>query len=167
MRFGRIWTLRGPNLWSQTPAIEAEVDVAEDGAVDVPALARALALDDGALRGTTLADLLYACVRRLQEAVGFHGVVGGVHATRRRAFFRVVFDYDDETLADACLQSAFLQVEAARTHQPFDVADARTKLLHLAHEHRLGPSTLGIVKAAQARGIPVRRLTSGSLVQLG
>src|SRR5690606_7764344 len=32
---------------------------------------------------------------------------------------------------------------------------------------RLGPSTQAIVSAAQARGIPYRRLTRGSLVQFG
>ena len=36
-----------------------------------------------------------------------------------------------------------------------------------AHEVRLGPSTAAIVAAAEARGIPVRRLNAGSLVQLG
>src|SRR5262249_32438231 len=41
------------------------------------------------------------------------------------------------------------------------------RLHELANDVRLGPSTGAIVRAALARGIPFRRLNTGSLVQLG
>ena len=56
---------------------------------------------------------------------------------------------------------------AAHHDQPFDVAAEVAKLRDLLHEVRLGPSTGAIVRAAAERGIPWRRLSSGSLIQLG
>ena len=50
---------------------------------------------------------------------------------------------------------------------PFDVDSAVAALREIDEEVRLGPSTGCIVNAALARGIPHRRLTSGSLVQFG
>jgi cyanophycin synthetase len=41
------------------------------------------------------------------------------------------------------------------------------ELREMDEDNRLGPSTGSIVNAAVARGVPFRRLTSGSLVQLG
>ena len=140
MQFGRIWTLRGPSIWARVPVLEVELDAADE-----PAAARLLEV-----------------TRDLQTRIGFNGSIAAVHTTRKPDFFRLVFDYDEESLAKACLDAAF---ESLTT--PFDLADRAKKLLDLAHEIRLGPSTLGIVTAAQRRGIPVRRLTTGSLVQLG
>jgi cyanophycin synthetase len=50
----------------------------------------------------------------------------------------------------------------------FEVAGEIEKLLVLADDYRLGPSTAAIVREAERRRIPVLRLTpTGSLVQLG
>ena len=56
---------------------------------------------------------------------------------------------------------------AALDDAPFDLAAALARLRELDEDVRLGPSTGAIVDAAVARGIPYRRLTSGSLVQFG
>src|SRR5262249_20669167 len=49
----------------------------------------------------------------------------------------------------------------------FDRAARLAELRELGHDVRLGPSTAAIVRAAQARNIPFRRLGSASLVVLG
>ncbi len=51
--------------------------------------------------------------------------------------------------------------------RPYDLKGELQKLRDLAHEVALGPSTAAIVEAARKRGIPHRRLNSGSLIQLG
>ena len=58
-------------------------------------------------------------------------------------------------------------IAAAEGDGGFDAAAAITELRELDEDERLGPSTGSIVDAAVARGIPYRRLTRGSLVQLG
>ena len=88
MRFGRIWTMRGPSIWSREPVIEAEFDVE-----DHP--------------DTTIAQTLLDLTRRLQAATDFVGHIAELHETRKPGYFRLVFDYDEAPLAKACLQSAF------------------------------------------------------------
>jgi cyanophycin synthetase len=58
-------------------------------------------------------------------------------------------------------------MRCAACHGEFDVEAAIDQLRGLNEDIRLGPSTGSIVNAAIARGIPYRRLTEGSLVQLG
>ena len=56
---------------------------------------------------------------------------------------------------------------AAAEGGSFDLAATLAELRELDEDERLGPSTGAIVDAAIARGIPIKRLTRGSLVQLG
>ena len=56
---------------------------------------------------------------------------------------------------------------AAVYDRPYDVTAHVMRLRALADDVCLGPSTSAIVQAAEARGIPTRRLNDESLVQLG
>jgi cyanophycin synthetase len=164
MQFRRIWVLRGPNVWSRSPVIEAEVELGEHDAcraATLPGFAERLGAD------TNLADALLSVVLDIQSRLGVVVRPGRVHRTRESAFYRVVFEYEEEALALAALEAARLFCLAALQNQPFDLDGNLTELRHLAHDVRLGPSTSAIVRAAQARGIPTRRLNTGSLVQLG
>ncbi|MFM9068887.1 MAG: cyanophycin synthetase [Planctomycetota bacterium] len=75
--------------------------------------------------------------------------------------------YEEPALAQACLESARRCLLAALTQANFDLPAEGRQLIDLADDLRLGPSSRGILRAAEARSIPFRRLTSGSLVQLG
>jgi cyanophycin synthetase len=177
MEFGRIWVLRGHNLWADFPVIEAEIDLGAHDPVrplagDSPLLARlrtagapfdALPSSDDA----NLPDLLLALTHTWQTLLGVRPVWGLVYRTRRPAFYRVIFSFDEEELGRACLKNAFEFCRAALADQPFDLSGVVGTLRDLAHNVRLGPSTRSIVEAATRRNIPVRRLNAGSLVQLG
>src|SRR5688572_16602999 len=65
------------------------------------------------------------------------------------------------------MRDAVSLVRAALGGQPFDITNAITDLQDLNEHVRLGPSTWSIVEEARRRAIPVRRLNSRSLVQLG
>jgi cyanophycin synthetase len=171
MNFRRIWVLRGPNVWSRLPLIEAELELGDHDdfrPASVPAFtARLTELDCALATDANLADALLAVTRAFLARTGFATQFGLVHRTREAAFYRVLFDYDEEPLGRACLDAAHAFCLAARNDQPFDVAAKLKELRDLAHEVRLGPSTGSIVRAARQRGIPTRRLNTGSLVQLG
>jgi len=51
--------------------------------------------------------------------------------------------------------------------QVIDISQEIDDVKKLYAKRQLGPSTLSIVEAAQSRNIPVRRMSSGSLIQLG
>jgi cyanophycin synthetase len=72
-----------------------------------------------------------------------------------------------EQLLAACRGGSSLVGSAVSKQVIEDLEAAALALEALDAEVRLGPSTGGIVRAAQRRGIPVKRLTEGSLVQFG
>jgi cyanophycin synthetase len=181
MEFGRIRALRGPNIWGSCPVLEMEL-LRCDGAARLdgtPAFAArllrwvpSLVSQDGAgevppFQGPFgLAHALSRLMIRLQSQAGSETHLGLVDCRGGRPV-RVVVEYEEEELARACLESARRLCLAALGDRPPDVAAEMKQLRELALEVRLGPSTAAIVRAARQRGIPVRRLNTGSLVQLG
>jgi cyanophycin synthetase len=177
MRFERVWTLRGPNLWARCPVLEAEVDL--EGLADAagpgerlagwlgPALRSADGLPGRLRQAPHPAHLLRQLALGLQSLSGSPVVFGLVHESARGGLSRVVVEYEEEALGTACLEAAGDLVTAAAADRPVDVEALLRRLRDLALEVRLGPSTAAIVAAARRRGIPARRLNEGSLVQLG
>ena len=90
-----------------------------------------------------------------------------VMPTSQPDLLRIIVQYDEETVGRAAFDLARRMLEAALTGAPIDVAAGYAEITDLADDLCLGPSTRSMVDAALSRGIPVRRLTEGSLVQLG
>jgi cyanophycin synthetase len=80
---------------------------------------------------------------------------------------RVVVGYENEDVVRAALEHAIGFHDRSRKGLEPAVEDAISALVALRQRVALGPSTRSIVDAAQKRGIPFRRLTSGSLVVFG
>jgi cyanophycin synthetase len=185
MRIERVWVLRGPNVWSRSPALEAEVDAGPLGGLSPAAVGEMAGLLAGwleeaarplggcgeflpALRPSTHAvHLLQHLTLLLQAVAGSPVRFGTAQENYRGGLARCVVEYEEEALGTACLDAARELVVAAADGRRPDVAAGLRRLRSLGHEVRLGPSTLAIVRAARARGIPTRRLNDGSLVQLG
>ena len=81
--------------------------------------------------------------------------------------FRVVIEARDRLLAADCLRHAVTILNDACAGQPLDLREMLTELVDYADDVCLGPSTMLIVRAAEARGIPWLRMSEWSLVQLG
>jgi cyanophycin synthetase len=82
--------------------------------------------------------------------------------------FRVAVQYEEEALGVACLLAARrLCLASLRGEEPVQPDTELASLRELAHEVRLGPSTVAIVRAARRQSIPAFRLNDGNLVQLG
>ncbi|MBX7169249.1 MAG: cyanophycin synthetase [Pirellulales bacterium] len=188
MEFRKVLALRGPNIWANFPVLEAWVDLKEfsDRPSDqIPGFnARLMAwlpslvehrcstgqrggFFERLRRGTYLGHILEHVALELQTLAGTPVGFGRARETSEEGVYRVVVQYKEEELARKCLEAARALCLAAVHDQPFDVA-AQVKQLELeAHDICLGPSTASIVRAAEKRGIPARRMNSGSLVQLG
>ena len=177
MNIELIRALSGPNLWTDQPVLEAVVVLDPRGlGPDVldrlcgslpPALADAVRGDFTPSELTaSWAALLARLVVGLQAAAGC--VVGfwTARALRPGAEYRIASEYTEEPTARRALALALELVLAARDSRPVDVDAELLALRKLNEDTRLGPSTGCIVRAAQERKIPVRRLT-GSLVQFG
>jgi cyanophycin synthetase len=180
MDVSRIRTLRGPNLWSRHTCIEAIV-ACEPQEMDLQALPdferrlRELFPAVGPLQPSnpqehlSLAHVLEATVLALQAQAGCPVTFSRTAATLEPGVFQVVAQYSEEVVGRLAFDLARELLAAAHAGEPqgFDVEAAIARLRSLDEDVRLGPSTGCIVDAAVARNIPYRRLTSGSLVQLG
>lgn len=118
-------------------------------------------------RGISIAPVLAHVVRLLETVAGTPPDFLAHEAVPATSLIKLAFQFEEEAVARAALNSAVALVTAALGDQDFDVILEKRKLVDLADDARLGPSTRAITQAAKRRGIPVRRLNDGSLVQLG
>ena len=178
MEVSRIRALRGPNLWSRHTSIEAMVRCGHDQ-VDLSqhpefeTQLRHLFPGVGSLRSTdrkaklSMAHALEAATLHLQIEAGCPVTFSRTTTTPDEGLYQVVVEYTQEEVGCLAMKLARELCMAALHNTPFDVDAAIDQLHGLDEDIRLGPSTGSIVDAALARGIPFRRLTEGSLVQLG
>jgi cyanophycin synthetase len=188
IKFLRVTHLRGPNLWTYVPGLEAWVDIGalEDSPSNtipgfyerlsgwLPSLVEHRCSYDergGFLRrvqeGTWPAHILEHVTLELQGLAGVPAGFGRARETNVRGVYKVIVDAYQEQVTRKALQYGRELVLAAIKDQPFDVAAAVEDLRDAADRYCLGPSTSAIVLAAQERGIPAIRLSERNLVQLG
>jgi cyanophycin synthetase len=188
MEIRKIWVLRGSNYWTRFPALEAEVvlDGPESRPTNaMPGFANRLAgflsaagahggekgvgetFWDRLERGTSLAHVLQHLTLLLQSQAGSEVAFGLAKPVAPPTFYRVVVEFEEESLARASLATARDLCLAALHDRPFETPPALHALRELSQDVCLGPSTRAIVRAASERNIPTRRLNEGSLVQLG
>jgi len=188
MELRKVLALRGPNVWANFPVLEAWVDIGrfEDlSSCEIPGFNERLTawlpsmvehrcslgqrggFFERLRRGTYMAHILEHTLLELQTLAGNNVSFGRCRETATKGVYRVAVEYDEEQVARECLATAHRLLMAAVEDTPFDVAGEIARLRSLSQDICLGPSTRGITDAAQARGIPVRRLNDRSLVQLG
>lgn len=178
MKVSRIRALRGPNLWTRHTAIEALVRCEGDeldlsSRPEFETHLRHLFPGLGQLSPTdrksplSMAHAIEATTLHLQIQAGCPVTFSRTTATNEKGVYQVAVEYTEEEVGCLAIKLARDLCSAASNHGEFDVEAAIDQLRGLDEDIRLGPSTGSIVNAAIARGIPFRRLTEGSLVQLG
>ncbi|WP_295457390.1 cyanophycin synthetase [uncultured Thiodictyon sp.] len=184
----RLRVLRGPNIWAHFPVIELLLDLGEikdRSSEEIPGFNDRLKSWLPSLvehecspgvrggffqrldRGTYLAHILEHVTLELQTLAGTPVGYGRARETEEDGVYRVAIEYEEEALGCAAVETARSLLLAAIHDRPCEVAAELTRLRDLCHEVRLGPSTHAIAVAGKARGIPVRRLGSENLLQLG
>lgn len=188
MEFLKLMSLRGPNIWTYRPALEAWVDIGtlEDSPSNtIPGFYERLLSwlpsliehhcgvgERGGFmlrvrEGTWAGHILEHVTLELQNLAGMQSGFGKARSTSVRGVYKVVVRSRHEDVSRACLNAARDLVMAAIEDRPFDVPGTVAHLRDLADSLCLGPSTACIVDAATERGIPSIRLTDGNLMQLG
>lgn len=188
MQIREFRVLRGPNIWANSPVIEAWVDLgdyADRASNEMPGFnGRLMTLlptmiehrcsvgERGGFfqrlrRGTYLAHILEHVALELHALAGVELGFGKTRETAQEGLYRVVIKHDDEDLCKEVLRVGVELCMAAVEDRPFDVAGEVQRLHEMAEKVCLGPSSRAIVAAAKDRQIPVRRMNVGSLVLLG
>ncbi len=177
----RLRALRGPNLWGRHTAIEATLHCPSCArtSADLPDITTriqarfpglgALPAQNPSAQATPLPlpELMAIAALSLQISAGCPVAFYRCTETVETGVYQIVVEYSEEAVGRLAVELALELYIAARDDQPFDAANAIARLRALDEDQRLGPSTGAIVQAAVARGIPYRRLTTGSLVQFG
>ncbi len=183
-----VLSLRGPNIWTYRPVIEAWVDIGdlEDAPSNtIPGFYERLSAwlpglvehrcgvgERGGFllrlrEGTWPAHIMEHVMIELQNLAGVQTGFGKARETGRRGVYKVAVRARYEAVGRIALTAARDMVMAAIEDRPFDVAATVGALHELADSVALGPSTANIVDAATERRIPSLRLNEGNLVQLG
>jgi cyanophycin synthetase len=183
-----VMFLRGPNIWTYRPTLEAWVDIGD--LEDFPSntipgfYERLTALlptlvehhcgigeRGGFLQrlrdGTWPAHIMEHVMIELQNLAGMQSAFGKARSTSKRGVYKVVVRSRNENVSRAALVAARDLVMAAIEDKPFDVGATVERLRAMVDSQCIGPSTGCIVDAATERGIPAIRLNDGNLVQLG
>ena len=178
MDVSRIRALRGPNLWSHHTAIEAivtctpaECAISTRNGFEARLRARFPQIralqPSGHDETVPMAHVLEVAALDLQAQAGCPVTFSRTTATPDTGVYQVVVEYTEEEVGRLALDLALALCQAAQLDGPFDLEQALEQLRALDEDVRLGPSTGAIVDAALARGIPYRRMTSGSMIQFG
>ncbi len=188
IKFLRVTHLRGPNIWTYRPVIEAWLDIGEledfpsntlPGFTErltawLPGLVEhrcGVGSRGGFLErlrdGTWAGHILEHIVLELQNMAGMKTGFGKTRSTGQRGVYKMAFRTRDEIVGRAALEAGHRLIMAAINDTPFDMAATVQGLTELVDRYCLGPSTAHIVDAATDRRIPSIRLTEGNLVQLG
>ena len=174
----RIRALRGPNLWSRHTAIQAIItcEGAESAIANLPGFEARLRdrfpelgdlIPADHLDTVSMAHALEFAALGLQAQAGCPVTFSRTAQTVDTGVYQVVVEYTEEDVGRLAFERAEQLCRAALADTPFDLDGSLKELRELDEDIRLGPSTGAIVAAALARGIPIRRLTQGSLVQFG
>ncbi len=184
MIFRKVLALRGPNIWANSPVLEAWLDLQDlkdSPSNTIPGFNDRLKswlpsliehecsegrrggcverLDEGTWPGHILEHVALELQTLAGTPVGF----GRTRETAEEGVYKVVVKYREEELARACLETARTLILAAVENTPFDIDAEIRRLRDLAREVCLGPSTMVLVEAAKSRCIPVTRIDrSGS-----
>ncbi len=188
IKFLRVSYLRGPNIWTYRPVLEAWLDIGEledypsnllPGFTErltawLPGLVEhhcGVGYRGGFLErlrdGTWAGHILEHVVLEVQNLAGMKTGFGKTRSTGEHAIYKMAFRTRDETVGRAALDVAHRLMMAAINDEPFDLPAEVVRLTDMVDRHCLGPSTAHIVDAATDRRIPSIRLTDGNLVQLG
>ena len=184
----RMRYLRGPNVWTYRPVIEAWVDLGplEDhpsntlpGFVDrltswLPGMIehRCGVGERGGFiqrlhEGTWCGHIMEHVAIELQTLAGMQVGFGKARETSQRGVYKVVIRTRQEEVGRESMVAARDLVMAAIHGTAFDVKGTVNRLKAMVDRLCLGPSTACIVDAATEHRIPSIRLTDGNLVQLG
>jgi cyanophycin synthetase len=188
IQFLRVTHLRGPNIWTYRPVIEAWLDIGEledFPSNKLPGLNERLTRwlpgliehrcgvgeRGGFLQrlegGTWAGHILEHVVLELQNMAGMKTGFGKTRSTGEHGVYKMAFRTRDAIVGRAALDAGHRLLMAAINDEPFDMAGTVAQLTDLVDRYCLGPSTANIVDAATDRRIPSIRLTEGNLVQLG
>ncbi|KMT22822.1 cyanophycin synthetase [Clostridium cylindrosporum] len=117
--------------------------------------------------GTYLPHVLEHSIIEMQLSLGFKKIKYGKARQQSGSIYNVIFEYELEKAGILCAEYALKCFNEFINDSDFDMDTAIKKIEEKISKYRLGASTKSIYNEARKRGIPVNRIGSGSILQLG
>ncbi|MEA4845771.1 MAG: cyanophycin synthetase [Clostridiaceae bacterium] len=117
--------------------------------------------------GTYFAHVLEHIALELQARLGYDIKFGKTRETEKKGVYNIIFGYENEQAGLEAGRLAFGIIEGILAGELPDVNKRLGEIKKICIATDFGVSTAAIVKEAKKRNIPVMRLGSGSIVQLG
>ncbi len=188
MRIVEIRTQAGPNIYSHRPVLVMKLaleDLAERESREFSGFHKQLLTllpglhahhcslgEPGGFvkrlaEGTYFGHVVEHVALELTDLAGSPVIHGKTRETGVPGIYRVIIEYTAEQGTRFLLKTAVELVEALLREEEFPLADKLKEAQRIIAQTEPGPSTNAILQAATRRGIPWRRLSDASLVQLG
>lgn len=188
MRLLDFRALEGPNIFCLRPVLVARLDLGSYAGVDTGQLSgfreKLMATLPGLkdhhcsrgykggfqerlLEGTYLGHVVEHVALELLWLAGEEVSYGKTQDTKIPKVVEIILEYGCRKAAETALFLAVDMVLTLLQGKDYNVQATLKELKEVLDKYRLGPSTEAIVAACRRRGIPVRPLGEGSLLQLG
>lgn len=187
MNLVRIKAFPGRNIYAHFPVIKVELDL--EGYVDIPTCdiegfnEKLLVLLPGLYRhecggkengfigrlerGTYLAHVMEHIALEIQNLLGYDIGFGKTRYLEGDTIYGIVYGYIDEVAGFRSAKLAFDIIQSLICGDSIDLEEELRKIKIEINKEALGLSTAAIVTEARKRDIPVMRIGSNSLIQLG
>ena len=187
MRIDDIQIFEGRNVFSHRPAARVTLNLgvlSGKESSDYPGFSKALLqylpglnhhacsgnLGGFATRlqeGTYFGHIFEHVVLELQCLLGFDIRFGKTRELLVPGKYDVVFEYGSAAVVTRMCRLALEVINGTLVQHSVAISEKLDEMRELVAQYALGPSTQAIVDAAKKRGISVRRIGTGSLIQLG
>jgi len=188
MRLLDLRALEGPNIFCLRPVLVARLDLGRYAEVNTRELAgfgeKLMAslpglkdhhcsrgyeggFQERLLEGTYLGHVVEHVALELLWLAGEEVSYGKTRATQMPGVVEIILEYRCRKAAETALSMAVDLVLSLLENKEYNVQANLKRLKEVLDKYSLGPSTEALVAACRRRGIPVRPLGEGSLLQLG
>ena len=117
--------------------------------------------------GTYFGHVVEHVALELAGQLGGKGNYGKTRYAGEPGLYHVIVRHDNEAAMRCLLETSVSLVDTLIRGEDFSVTAPLERAASIMEETGPGPSTQAVITAAELRGIPWRRLTDGSLVELG
>ncbi|MCX8130751.1 MAG: cyanophycin synthetase [Clostridia bacterium] len=188
MRIHNIQSFKGRNTFSHKPVIKMVLDIGElykkptreiEGLNEsllnlFPGLYKhfcSLGYEGGFAErleeGTYIGHVTEHLILELQKIMGYEVSYGKTRVMDEPNIYYIVVQYVNERCGIECCRAAVKIMSSLVSRQEINIQNILEDLRKIAVETELGPSAQAIYAEAKKRGIPVMRMGSESLLQLG
>lgn len=118
-------------------------------------------------QGTWMGHVVEHIALEIQTLAGMPCGYGRTRSANKKGVYHVVFSYEVEKAGLYAAEAAVNIAQTLANGEEYDITNDIEKLKYFKKRYHFGPSTLAIIKAAEQRNIPYRRLNLKSMLVFG